>query len=68
MLINFSSVCEFVNSLKLLSLRLDYKICTVLVTLEQQCKEIKQAVSLGKTGDDIGAEDQVIPGTYSNLV
>lgn len=56
------------NSLKLLSLRLDYKTYTVLVALEQRCKEIKQADPHSETDDDIGAGDQVIPGTYSSLV
>lgn len=40
----------------------------VLVALEQQCKEIKEAVSHGNTDEDIGAGDQVTSGTYSNLV
>ncbi|NXP36062.1 METK2 synthase, partial [Leiothrix lutea] len=62
---NFFSFCEFVNSLKLLSLRLDCKTYTVLVALEQRCKDIKQADPYGETGDDIGAGDQGLMFGYA---
>ncbi|OXB55363.1 hypothetical protein ASZ78_002432, partial [Callipepla squamata] len=51
---------EYLTSLPKISFT---KTCTVLVAFEQQCKEIKNAVSNGKS-DDIRAEDQVM-GFYT---
>ncbi|KAF1515095.1 S-adenosylmethionine synthase isoform type-2, partial [Eudyptula minor] len=44
---------------------LDYKTCTVLVALEERCKEIKHALSHGKSDDDIGAGDQGLMFGYA---
>ncbi|XP_048359659.1 uncharacterized protein LOC125436570 isoform X2 [Sphaerodactylus townsendi] len=44
---------------------LDYKTCTVLIALEQQCYEIKEAISSGKTDEDIGAGDQGLMFGYA---
>uniref|UniRef100_A0A8C3Y5U7 Methionine adenosyltransferase n=1 Tax=Catharus ustulatus TaxID=91951 RepID=A0A8C3Y5U7_CATUS len=45
--------------------RLYYKTCTILVVLEQQGKEIKQAISHGKSDDDIVAGDRGLMFGYA---
>uniref|UniRef100_A0A8D2KRQ3 S-adenosylmethionine synthase n=1 Tax=Varanus komodoensis TaxID=61221 RepID=A0A8D2KRQ3_VARKO len=44
---------------------LDYKTCTVLVALEQQCEEIKQAISCGTHDEDVAAGDQGLMFGYA---